>query len=219
MPPARWSMPYGVANAIGFSLEHGYRFLRRTTGLKTQPLLSRQAVAVLGIDQDFSNRKARELLGWAPRIDYAPGSTGRWPGSLRSISPPGAPDIGATVSTGRLALEWVDLPQGRTQDVPAAARTRCFTPRVLRPIRRPMSRYRETTEFEDAGWIPERVEELTARILLASGAELTVRGSAEEVLERVAAQDGADRSWIELPIARGGAVTLRCDAILGVVEA
>ena len=69
----RWSLPYWMANSVGFSLEHGYRFLRRTTRLNTQPLLSRQAVHVLGTDQCFSNRKAREMLGWAPRIDYATG--------------------------------------------------------------------------------------------------------------------------------------------------
>jgi nucleoside-diphosphate-sugar epimerase len=28
---------------------------------------------VLGIDQDFSNHKMRETLGWEPRIDYATG--------------------------------------------------------------------------------------------------------------------------------------------------
>ena len=66
-------MPFWLANAIGFWLEHGYRLLRRTTGLKTRALLSRQAVAVLGIDQDFSNHKMRETLGWEPRIDYATG--------------------------------------------------------------------------------------------------------------------------------------------------
>jgi nucleoside-diphosphate-sugar epimerase len=69
----RWSLPYGLANGIAFSLEHGYRFLRRTTRLSTPPLLSRQAVHVLGIDQGFSNRKARELLGWEPRVGYAAG--------------------------------------------------------------------------------------------------------------------------------------------------
>jgi polyketide synthase len=69
----RWSLPYWMANGIGFSLEHGYRFLRRTTRLTTPPLLSRQAVHVLGRDQSFSNRKARELLGWEPRVDYATG--------------------------------------------------------------------------------------------------------------------------------------------------
>ena len=28
---------------------------------------------VLGIDQDFSNAKAREMLGWEPRVDYPAG--------------------------------------------------------------------------------------------------------------------------------------------------
>jgi nucleoside-diphosphate-sugar epimerase len=69
----RWSLPYWLASAIGSSLEHGYRFVHRTTRLTTSPLLSRQAVHVMGIDQDFSNAKARELLGWEPRVDYAAG--------------------------------------------------------------------------------------------------------------------------------------------------
>ena len=72
-PPVRWSMPYGVAEAIGFSLEHGYRALRATTNLQTRPLLSRQAVHVMGIDQSFSNRRAREQLHWEPRVDYETG--------------------------------------------------------------------------------------------------------------------------------------------------
>jgi nucleoside-diphosphate-sugar epimerase len=70
---ARWSVPYGVANAIGFSLEHGYRLLRGTTGLTTRPLLSRQAVYVMGRDQDFDNGRARAVLGWEPRVGYAEG--------------------------------------------------------------------------------------------------------------------------------------------------
>jgi nucleoside-diphosphate-sugar epimerase len=72
-PQVRWVLPYWLANGLGVSLEHGYRFLRKTTRLTTQPLLSRQAVQMLGRDQDFSNRNARELLGWEPRIDYAAG--------------------------------------------------------------------------------------------------------------------------------------------------
>ncbi len=72
-PPVRLSLPYPLASAVGSSLEHGYRVLRSATGLTTPPLLSRQAVQVLGVDQDFSNRKARALLGWQPRIDYADG--------------------------------------------------------------------------------------------------------------------------------------------------
>jgi nucleoside-diphosphate-sugar epimerase len=69
----RWSLPYAMAHGIGFTLEQGYRLLRRTTRLSTPPLLSRQAVQVLGRNQDFSNRKARELLDWQPRVDYASG--------------------------------------------------------------------------------------------------------------------------------------------------
>jgi acetylornithine/succinyldiaminopimelate/putrescine aminotransferase/nucleoside-diphosphate-sugar epimerase len=69
----RWSLPYWFASGVGFSLEHGYRALRRATGVSTPPLLSRQAVQVLGRNQDFSNRSARELLGWAPRVEYAAG--------------------------------------------------------------------------------------------------------------------------------------------------
>jgi ornithine--oxo-acid transaminase len=69
----RWTLPYWAANGIAFSLEHGYRLLRRTTRLTTSPLLSRQAVHVLGRDQDFSTRKAREVLGWEPRVDYESG--------------------------------------------------------------------------------------------------------------------------------------------------
>jgi ornithine--oxo-acid transaminase len=69
----RWSLPYSIANGVGFSLEHAYRLMRKTTGIKTPPLLSRQAVQVLGTNQDFSNRSARELLGWEPRVDYSSG--------------------------------------------------------------------------------------------------------------------------------------------------
>jgi nucleoside-diphosphate-sugar epimerase len=85
-PRVRFSLPYCLANAIGLSLEHGYRFLRRTTGLHAPPLLSRQAVQVLGIDQDFSSRKARDMLGWEPRVDYPAGlmETVAW---LRSEQP------------------------------------------------------------------------------------------------------------------------------------
>ncbi|MGN6168493.1 MAG: NAD-dependent epimerase/dehydratase family protein [Solirubrobacteraceae bacterium] len=71
--PPRFSMPYWIANAVGFSLEYGYRALRTASGLTTPPLLSRQAVQVMGSDQDFSTRKARELLGWEPRVDYEAG--------------------------------------------------------------------------------------------------------------------------------------------------
>ncbi len=69
-----WSLPYWMANGIGFSLEHGYRLLRRTTGLSAPPLLSRQAVQVLGNNQDFSNaQSARDArLGAARRLSDRP---------------------------------------------------------------------------------------------------------------------------------------------------
>jgi nucleoside-diphosphate-sugar epimerase len=47
--------------------------LHRSVGLTTRPLLSRQAVHVLGRNQDFSNRKARDALGWDPRVAYDSG--------------------------------------------------------------------------------------------------------------------------------------------------
>lgn len=71
--PVRLSLPYPLAHAIAVSLEHGYRLLRARTGLQLAPLLSRQAVQVLGRDQSFSTAKARGLLGWEPRIDYLEG--------------------------------------------------------------------------------------------------------------------------------------------------
>lgn len=71
--PPRWSLPYPVAVGVAFPLERGYRLLRSATGLRTRPLLSRQAVQVMGTNQDFSTQKARDLLGWEPRIDYEAG--------------------------------------------------------------------------------------------------------------------------------------------------
>ncbi|HWD69000.1 MAG TPA: aminotransferase class III-fold pyridoxal phosphate-dependent enzyme [Solirubrobacteraceae bacterium] len=72
-PRPRLSMPYRLAAGIGFSLEQGYRALHRASGLSTRPLLSRQAVHVMGIDQSFSNRRAREVLGWEPQVGYEAG--------------------------------------------------------------------------------------------------------------------------------------------------
>ena len=71
--PPRWSVPRSVASATGTTLEHGYRALHKLTGLTSPALLSRQAVDVLGRDQDFSNLRIREALGWEPRVTYAAG--------------------------------------------------------------------------------------------------------------------------------------------------
>jgi nucleoside-diphosphate-sugar epimerase len=72
-PRVRLSLPYGVAMAIAVVMERGYRGMRAATGLRTAPLLSRQAVQVLGRDQSFSAARAAEVLGWRPRVGYADG--------------------------------------------------------------------------------------------------------------------------------------------------
>jgi ornithine--oxo-acid transaminase len=71
--PPRLSLPYALASGVGRGLEEGYRALRRATHLRTPALLSRQAVQIMGTDQDFSNRKLRERLGWEPRVSYDTG--------------------------------------------------------------------------------------------------------------------------------------------------
>ncbi len=70
---ARLNAPYWLASGAGLSLEQGYRLLRATTRLQTAPLLSRQAVELMGRDQSFSNAKLRRILGWEPRVDYQSG--------------------------------------------------------------------------------------------------------------------------------------------------
>ncbi len=72
-PRVRLSLPYPLAAAIGTGVEHGYRLARRASGVELPPLLSRQAVQVLGRDQSFSAARAHELLGWRPRIGYPEG--------------------------------------------------------------------------------------------------------------------------------------------------
>jgi acetylornithine/succinyldiaminopimelate/putrescine aminotransferase/nucleoside-diphosphate-sugar epimerase len=72
-PPVRWSMPYWLAHGLGFTMEHGYRAARRATRVRLPPLLSRQAVHVLGRPQRFDSAKARDVLGWEPRIGYEDG--------------------------------------------------------------------------------------------------------------------------------------------------
>lgn len=72
-PAVRFSLPYPPAAMLGLLLEQGYRLLRRTTGLTIPPLLSRQAVQVLGREQNFDTTRITQVLGWEPRIDYRDG--------------------------------------------------------------------------------------------------------------------------------------------------
>jgi nucleoside-diphosphate-sugar epimerase len=70
LPKAWLSFPYGVAFGLGFVMETSYRLLRRMTGLRLPALLSRQAVGVMGKNQDFSLHKARTVLGFEPQVPY-----------------------------------------------------------------------------------------------------------------------------------------------------
>ena len=71
-PAPRFNLPYGLAHGLALAMETSYRLLRTATGLQTPPLLSRQAVDVMGRDQSFSNSKLRRL-GWEPRVSYENG--------------------------------------------------------------------------------------------------------------------------------------------------
>jgi nucleoside-diphosphate-sugar epimerase len=72
--PLPWiRLDYRLAFYIAVCLEEGYRALRRLTGLHTAPMITRAAVQILGVDQDFSNAKLRRVLGWRPRVDYQRG--------------------------------------------------------------------------------------------------------------------------------------------------
>lgn len=88
-PPVRLSLPRRPARALATALEVAYRTLRRATGLTLPVLLSRQAVDVLAVDQDFSNDALRRALGWTPRVGYREGlqATLAW---LREEHLPGA---------------------------------------------------------------------------------------------------------------------------------
>jgi ornithine--oxo-acid transaminase len=101
-PPVRWSMPYWLASGLGFSVEQSYRLLRQATRISLPPLLSRQAVHVMGRHQDFSSVKARELLGWEPAVGYEVGlqETLSW---LRGTQSNGALNNGRVAETPRPA--------------------------------------------------------------------------------------------------------------------
>ena len=71
--PPRLNLPYPVASGLGRGMEGGYRFLRERTNLTMPVLLSRQAVQIMGLEQDFNTTKARSVLGWTPRVGYDAG--------------------------------------------------------------------------------------------------------------------------------------------------
>ncbi len=85
-----YNMPYGLAIAIGWLLESGYRVIRMITGLKFPALLSRQAVHVMGTEQDFNTDKIQSLLGYQPKVNYQTGlkETVNWIKKLKVANTP-----------------------------------------------------------------------------------------------------------------------------------
>jgi oxidoreductase len=72
-PKPQLSLPYPIAFFVGTTLELVYRGLRKLTGLQTRPLLSRQAVHVMGTSQAFSAKKIQQQLNHQTTLDYASG--------------------------------------------------------------------------------------------------------------------------------------------------
>ena len=62
-------VPLAVARVLAATLEAAYRML----GKKEAPLLSKARYKFLGLNLDFSDDKARRILGYDPQIDFAEG--------------------------------------------------------------------------------------------------------------------------------------------------
>ena len=63
------SVPAWLAEAAAVVLEAVWRLL----GIRARPPVTREALALVAHDNQFPQRKARERLGYAPRVDYASG--------------------------------------------------------------------------------------------------------------------------------------------------
>ena len=67
--PPRINLPFHVAMAIARVMEAPYAY----TGLKGRPLLTRHAVYLLGVNQEFPIEKAKRLLGFASKVGLSEG--------------------------------------------------------------------------------------------------------------------------------------------------
>jgi 2-alkyl-3-oxoalkanoate reductase len=63
-PRVRRRMPFGLAYAAGFMAE----VIGRAISLKRPPHITRYAVGLIGRPTRFSIARAREQLGWQPRV-------------------------------------------------------------------------------------------------------------------------------------------------------
>lgn len=66
VPPPRWSLP----SSLLYPLATVSELAGRATGRRERPLLTRLAVLELGSEQRYDIRRARDELGYAPRIDF-----------------------------------------------------------------------------------------------------------------------------------------------------
>lgn len=76
VPPPRWSLPSSILYPLAVASEAAARL----AGRRERPLLTRLAVLELGTDQRYDIHRAREELGYAPRVDFetAMDRTIRW---------------------------------------------------------------------------------------------------------------------------------------------
>ena len=115
----RWSLPYWLASGVGFSLEHGYRLLRRThRPERAAPALASSRAGAgqrPGLQQSQAARDAR--LGAARRLRAA--SRRRSPGCARStLNPRSAPARLADVELAEVTLVLIT---GATRGIGQAA--------------------------------------------------------------------------------------------------
>jgi len=64
LPPARLSVPHGIAYALGWLMEH-WGILTKS---RQRPMLTRTAVELVGTHQDFPIERARAELGFEPKV-------------------------------------------------------------------------------------------------------------------------------------------------------
>lgn len=62
----RITIPHAVAYSLGWAMEKSYGLM----GIRHRPLLTRMAVELFGTAQDFPVDKARDTLGYRPRVDF-----------------------------------------------------------------------------------------------------------------------------------------------------
>jgi nucleoside-diphosphate-sugar epimerase len=81
----RWSVPRSAAFSVGWLMEVYGRATRRAS----RPLATRTAVEIVSTRQGFSGRRARQRLGFAPKISFEEGveKTAQWLRAEYAVNP------------------------------------------------------------------------------------------------------------------------------------